>query len=443
MVIFYIIIILALFLRLIGLENITLGDEGYSLFIAKSPNFFSIFQDAGNPWFYYLILKFLNFLNFNILSYKLISILFNILSITFLWVILKKKFNIKYANIGAFLAAINPVMLYYSHEIRCYSFLMMLSPLIIFYFFQMLQKRKNTDFVIYGLLALIAINTHYYMTLFLFSNFIFGLIYLRKRKTALIKYIFVNLAVLFSFLPFFFICTYKNAILTGFNNTFENISSTLLKKQIFFIFSGFISLIFSIFFFIKSIFSKLANYKIKLWLSYTFYTIFCIFILSIAISKLIRPIIIERYFSFLIPVFIIFLAIIFNLYKKKLYTAIFLIWLISIQYSSAIKDMRPLYRFEQNIFQIAKNSNNTYIIIRPITKYYALINGFDKMNIIVFNVQNKKELQENIKNEITKILNNNKNAVIYTVLLEPNKNTKNYKCYYNKELDLCLWEIRN
>ena len=93
-----------------------------------------------------------------------------------------------------------------------------------------------------------------------------------------------------------------------------------------------------------------------------------------------------------------------------------------------------------------ENSKDTYAIIRPVTyAYINLNNKYEKMNIIALYANNNKEFQENIQNEIKSILKNNKNAVIYTVLLNPDKNNPeaNYKCFYDKKSDLCLWEIKN
>ena len=115
------------------IENFAFGDEGFSLYIAKAPQFSSIFSDAGNPPFYFLLIK-LEYLlfHFNVLGFKLTSVAFNIGTIIFLWHVLKRKFGIKTANFGALIGALNLVMTYYSHEIRCYSLTMLLSVAVLY-----------------------------------------------------------------------------------------------------------------------------------------------------------------------------------------------------------------------------------------------------------------------------------------------------------------------
>ena len=444
MALFYIIIIFSCLLRLQGIENIALGDEVYSLYIAKNPLFSSIFYDFGNPFFYFLIIK-LEYLifHFNTLGFKLTSLIFNIGAMIGLWYFLKKKFNINIANIALFLSSINLIMIYFSHEIRCYSFCMFLSPLLFYFFFQTIQKRKNVYYFIYALLGIIAINTHYYEAIFLFLNFIFGIFYLKKRKKDILKFILTNSLILLSFMPFFILVSYKGAILDkGFNSWLEDISFPLIKRQVEFIFGGIISFIFSVVFFFITLFKKTKLSKTKLFCLYFFYVIIFTLFLSIILSYIIRPMITERYFCFLIPIFIAYLSIIFASYKNKFYIGLFLIWLVSIQYGTKITDMRPMYKLENKIFDMVENNEHNYVIIRIITKSYLDISkGYENINVTTFH---KNELQKNVQNKISEILKNNKNAVIYTTLLKPDKSNPaaNYTCFYDKKTDLCLWQIK-
>ena len=448
MVIYYLILILAFILRLVGLENLALGDEGYSLYVAKSQYFSSIFMDAGNPPFYFLIIK-LEYLlfHFNILGFKLTSIIFNMGAVIFLWYLLKNKFNLKTANIAAFIAAINIIMIYYSQEIRCYSLAMLLSPILIYFFFQMIQKRKNIWFIMYGLFGIVAINTHYYESIFLFLNFLFGIIYLKKRKKSLLKFVLTNLIILFSFLPFFIVVSYKNALLdASFNDWLDDINFALIKKQVLFIFGGIVSFILSLFFFFKTIFSKKVSNKVKLWLFYSMYIIIGTLVFSVLFSLIIRPIIKDRYYCFVIPVFVMFLAIIFSHYESKRLVVLFVIWLVSVQYCSEIVNKRLFYKVEQNIFNIVENNSHNYIIMRIMTKYYLdTLKGFENVNVTTFSTKDKVQLQKNVQNEISNILQKDKDAVIYTVLLNPDKSNPkaHYTCYYDKRTDLCLLKITN
>ena len=52
-----------------------------------------------------------------------------------------------------------------------------------------------------------------------------------------------------------------------------------------------------------------------------------------------------------------------------------------------------------------------------------------------------------IEEKIQDILKQNKNAIIFTLILESNINNfnkgENYKCYFNSSTDMCLWKITN
>ncbi len=166
--------------------------------------------------------------------------------------------------------------------------------------------------------------------------------------------------------------------------------------------------------------------------------------MSIILSYLLKPMIVERYYCFLIPLFIAFISIIISSYKNRILFIIFLIWIALIQYNTKIKDTRGYYRFEKNISKLVQDNKNNYIIVRTITKSY-FVEKYKNISIITFPTENKEQLQKNIQNEIKYILNKNKNAIIYTVLLNPDNNNPkaDYTCFYDKNTDTCLWKIRN
>ncbi len=179
---------------------------------------------------------------------------------------------------------------------------------------------------------------------------------------------------------------------------------------------------------------------------YFTYIIFATLILSIILSVLIRPMIAQRYYCFLIPLFAAFLSIIFNSYKNKIFFAVFILWLFSIQYCTEIIHKQSFYKTEQEIFNLVENNKHNYIILRYITKlYFETLEGFENVNVITFSTKNKTQLQRNIQSEIKNILEKDKDAVIYTVLLDPDKNNPKakYTCYYDKKTDLCLLKISN
>ena len=90
--------LLAFFLRLNNIDSYApWGDECYAVLISnpKMP-FINIFNDPGNPPFYYFLLKMNLYLsNMSLLSARFLSVVFNLLAIGFLWYFVRKNFNKK------------------------------------------------------------------------------------------------------------------------------------------------------------------------------------------------------------------------------------------------------------------------------------------------------------------------------------------------------------
>ena len=90
-----------------------------------------------------------------------------------------------------------------------------------------------------------------------------------------------------------------------------------------------------------------------------------------------------------------------------------------------------------------KPKNNIYTVTNISNVSY--LNNKDKYikDGIIYLSKSVKVIEEEINN----ILKNDKNAVIFTMLLETDeKNSKmpdNYHCYFNSSNDLCLWKITN
>lgn len=430
------------------------NDEYFSIeFSDPSSSLNKLFSDPGNPPLFYIIFRiFLSIFKISTLSVKVFPFIFGVLTLFFIWCFLKKRYDIKSANIGLLLAIINIPLVYYALEARSYIMQAMLTPLIVYSLFEILEKNDKKHYVIYTVLSVIAFNLHYYEILFLFSNFLFAVIYLliNKRYKDILKFVLCNFIAFLSFLPFFLNTALNKALIdSNFNNWIPDINFSQIKKCIFYITGGIFSLILSFVFFIKNALLN-EDKKRKDMIIYSFLTITSTIAFGIILSYLIRPMLVERYLVLLSPLFIIFLVSIFtSKYKFKYIAVVFIIWVLVLQIGSFEKNNKrkgmieiPL-EFSKKYTEEKKPKNNIYTVTNISNVSY--LNNKDKYikDGIIYLSKSVKVIEEEINN----ILKNDKNAVIFTMLLETDeKNSKmpdNYHCYFNSSNDLCLWKITN
>lgn len=415
--------------------------------------FMTIFTDPGNPPLFYLLFRiFIGFFGVSILTMKLFPFIIGILAIFIMWLILKCEFDIKTANIGAFLAFINVPLVYYSEETRSYILQALFSPVLIWTLFRILNTNKKKYYFIYAILAAVISNIHYYEILLLVSIFIYAFIYLiiQKRYFDIFKFFLANLFGAICFLPFFTLTAFNKALNNStFNNWIPPICFNQIKKCTYYIFGGLASFLISAFVFIKTILkNEIQNERRNDYIICLFSVILMTIIQGVILSYSIRPMLVERYLLLLSPLFIMFLAIVFTKkYNNKFAVIFFLIWVILIQAGSFEKNNRrkgilenPL-RFSKQYYENKEKNENIYAILNISNPEY-LENKDDYMNENITYISRSIFIAQET---IDKILNKDKNAVIFTSTLSADeKNSKtpdNYKCYFNSSTDLCLWKI--
>lgn len=404
-----------------------------------------LFSDPGNPpLFYFLFRLFISIFGINLYSMRIFPLIIAILALFTLWYFLKSRFDIKTANIGLFIASINLPFVYYATETRCYILQILLTPVFSYLLFKIFDNNDKKYYILYGVLTALAVNIHYYEILFLISNFIFASCYFiyKKRYNDILKFFTANFIGGIFFLPFFIKTAMVKALGdSSFNNWIPDINFFQIKKCVYYVFGGFISLVLSIIFFIRAFFKK------QIIILYSFSIIVLTIIQGVILSYLIRPMLVERYLISLIPLFIIFLSIIFTLYKKRAFIILFIIWIFFIQTNSFEKNNRrkglleiPM-SFSKQYFEQTKNKN-VYAVIKDFSNPEYLQNKDDYMiNDITYLKKPVYDIEKTIKD----VLDKNKNAVIFTNLLMPDEKNfnlpDNYTCYFNSSVDMCLWKI--
>lgn len=456
LIIFLTLIITGIILRLNEINAfLPWGDENYSINITNS-SFLNIFSDPGNPPFYYFILKIYNFIfNSNILSMRILSVFFGISTNIVLYLFLKKNTNEKAANIALLLLSINIVLIYYSQELRSYILQTFLSISTTYCIFEIIKNNKKF-YPVYTILTLFSINTHYYQIFFIISTLIIFSCFLikEKRYEDFKKVLLINLFAFISFCPYFIYTLNKNIILSeSFNSHLEPLSLNLIINNLLFTFGGSLPLIFCLIFFIKNLFNKKISSKEKEILIYSMFIIFFVFLCAIVVSGLFKPIISQKYFSFLIPFFIIIISIIFSNIQNKFLFILSLILIFQTQnyFSKNFQNIRKKYSINQitsNFGQHFENKNTKKKIVlilknsktEPVTKTTE-----NKKDIYYISPQNNSQNIEKETINLIETIKKNENVIILTSIFLPSKKNlnlpPNYTCFFNSATDLCVWKI--
>ncbi len=323
------ILTIAILLRLNGLTDDPLWyDEFFTVFYYGSPHqpFGIVYSDIGNPPFYFILVRFWTLLlGTSIIAIKALPFLIGVISLIVTYIFLNKYFDKSTAIAGLFITSINSYYIYYSQEIRTYGLLILLTSLMAYYLFKIMTDDKIQDYILYCLISIVAINSHYYETFVFFFNLIFGLILLFKTSQTykIKKFIWVNLISLSIFVVYFIHTGYNAISMPGYNSWIKPFSLKVIN-DITLSFFGFYWLlaIFLISYLIIYFYKKEFNSKFNNNISFSILT-YCFSLILIMFSfaflfSIHKSILVFRYFMAVYPAFIIFMTIIISyLIKTK------------------------------------------------------------------------------------------------------------------------------
>lgn len=308
-------IFLGLIFRVSSINKIPFWDDEIYVLMATAPYspILALFNDPGNPPLYFIFFKIYRLIFNNPDFYRFSSVLIGLVFNYSIFCILKKLLNKKIALIALFYSTFSIILIYFSHELRCYMLLMLLALFCGCF----LLKNKKIPYLI-STIALIY--THFYGFLFFIVNAIYSLCFQKNKKS----YFIVNLIIFISYIPL--VLSKITSLSSDFNSWIMPPSSTdfiITIKT----FLG--SILFA------AIFIALLIYVIKKSKKRTrriiFYSVFMIIgtvFSALIFSYTIKPIFCYKYFYILYPYFIILFSIIASSFKFNL--APFIIFILFI-----------------------------------------------------------------------------------------------------------------
>lgn len=346
-----IIIVISAALRIYNIEQKNLWfDEVYSWKISQGSIVDIVSETSGDihPPFYYLVLKFwMKLFADGIYSMRMLSVLLSLLSIYFIYrlakLFLEKDYQVMLVLI---LYAVSPLNIYYSQEVRMLNLNLFLCLGSVYYFLIFSESGSRKSALLYIIFTVLAIYTHYFAFLFLFTELILAAYYY-LRKLTLKKNFFIFL-ICFGIINLFYLPWYpvfitqtskgqpwrtsQSIIKTGsnildyFKDVFLSSYYTFESNAVFY-FSVFISLL-VVTFLIFVLFNILnpkqltpdKQFKPKKQFSLTL--LFFVPFFSSVIISVRQSIVFSRYLSILLPyLFILLVYFSYEYFNKKKSTA--------------------------------------------------------------------------------------------------------------------------
>jgi hypothetical protein len=271
-------------------------DELYSGAIASNPNlpFTNTMGDPGNPPLYYILLRFWFMLfGWSEASGRLLSVLMGTFAIIPLYFFVKPFAGRKAAFLAILLFAISNNII--SQPIRGYTLQLFLVSIAALRFLIFFKSQSVKNMIWYIIPSVLLVNNHYYGVLFVIVNFILYILLSLSEKSFTwkksAKFLFANIIIAATFLPFFIHITFSDALLNqGFNTWITKPGFEFKSFFLCVILGGILYLYLR-----KKTVPKYFTNKQRFFIDYTFGAVCLIFAIAFLIS-IFRPILATKYY---------------------------------------------------------------------------------------------------------------------------------------------------
>ncbi len=166
----------------LGSESIWV-DEVYS--IRSAMQHLSLIQllvqDEGRMILYYVILNHWLGLGNDEFTVRLLSALFSIAAVPFLYATTRRLFDRRAAGFAAFLFALNPFVLRYAQEARSYSLFLLLATVSTYFFVLYVQRRTALGWIGWVVISILGVYAHFFQLLIVCAHTV-SLAFLPRRS---------------------------------------------------------------------------------------------------------------------------------------------------------------------------------------------------------------------------------------------------------------------
>jgi len=204
-IIFFIIIVISLWVRLIGLDRGFVLDEYRSIVISQLPLdgiFESIKQESYPPFSFAALSLWINIAQ-NDTWIRLFFVLFGMLSVLFVYLIGREISNRRFALLAMFFMALMPMQVWASQYVRGIGPAILFSLISTLFFIKLLQRDRCGKAISAGYVLITALAAYsFYFTFFVILSQ--NIVYLIKKinnKVDLMKWMFLQICVFVLFFP--------------------------------------------------------------------------------------------------------------------------------------------------------------------------------------------------------------------------------------------------
>jgi 4-amino-4-deoxy-L-arabinose transferase-like glycosyltransferase len=181
----FIILVFGFILRLINLNQSLWLDEGTTAIVARDFSYSKILTEFStgdfHPPFHYLFLKFWSgIFGVSEISLRLPSVIAGILTVWFVYLLVKKIYDKSTAILSALFLAVNPLHIYYSQEARMYSLETLFSAIVVWALVCLIKSNNPTYWFILSIASIVLLYTDYLPLFLLLSLGIYAVIFQRS-----------------------------------------------------------------------------------------------------------------------------------------------------------------------------------------------------------------------------------------------------------------------
>ncbi|WP_420642993.1 glycosyltransferase family 39 protein [Candidatus Leptofilum sp.] len=199
------ILLLAFGLRLIGLDSQSLWWDELKTIQRAAMAFPHLMTDlAGHRAhlpLYFMVMQLWHGLGESAFVVRFFSVIWGVVGIAGIFQLGKHIANKRVGLLAALLLAISPFYIWYSQEARMYSFLPALLILAHWALAVAIQKKKLLPWLLYALLMIAAVATHYFSLFVIIAHYIFFVLHFRQLRPQTIRWFLTMLLVGLCLLP--------------------------------------------------------------------------------------------------------------------------------------------------------------------------------------------------------------------------------------------------
>lgn len=346
--------IILVILNFIGIfDNNFWVDEAYSIELVKNNVSTIIVTTAKDvhPPLYYLILKlFVSTLGYHPWVYHFVSFLPYLITVIFTCKCIQNEFGKGTALLFLLMMSLCGNAIYYTMEVRMYSYGALFVLLSFYYYFQIIKRNKKKDYILFTIFSLCAAYTHYYCLLSVATFYALLMIRAIINKKDIKNILLVWIITILAYLPWMFVLL--DALKTV-SDDFWLTKYPSFLESIKFVFSyqspyllaviTLVGIIVYLLYTFDVLKTKETNDKFELMFNFSNYKftedtwfvigivcslLFTIFVGIIA-SKLIRPLYVDRYIYPVSTLVWLLLAYVFDHLKgNKTYISLLIVFII-------------------------------------------------------------------------------------------------------------------